>query len=35
MVLLASAKGQRLYEQRGFSEVGRFGYWYRSFQRAR
>ena len=33
MVLLASAEGQRLYEQRGFSEVGRFGYWYRSFQR--
>ena len=35
MVLLASADGQRLYERRGFSEVGRFGYWYRSFQRGR
>jgi ribosomal protein S18 acetylase RimI-like enzyme len=35
MVLLASAEGQRLYERRGFREVGRFGYWYRSFQRAR
>jgi GNAT superfamily N-acetyltransferase len=35
IVLLASAEGQRLYEQRGFSEVARFGYWYRSFQRAR
>ena len=34
MVLLASTEGQRLYERRGFTEVGRFGYWYRSFQRA-
>ncbi len=33
MVLLATTEGQRLYERRGFSEVGRFGYWYRSFQR--
>ena len=35
MVLLATTEGQRLYERRGFTEVGRFGYWYRSFQRAR
>jgi ribosomal protein S18 acetylase RimI-like enzyme len=35
IVLLATTKGQRLYERRGFTEVGRFGYWYRSFQRAR
>jgi GNAT superfamily N-acetyltransferase len=34
MVLLASTEGQRLYKRRGFTEVGRFGYWYRSFQRA-
>ena len=34
MVLLATTEGQRLYERRGFREVGRFGYWYRSFQRA-
>ena len=34
MVLLATTEGQRLYERRGFTEVGRFGYWYRSFQRA-
>ena len=33
MVLLATSEGRRLYEQRGFSEVARFGYWYRSFQR--
>jgi len=33
MVLLASAEGQRLYLRRGFIEVDRFGYWYRSFQR--
>jgi ribosomal protein S18 acetylase RimI-like enzyme len=33
IVLLATAEGQRLYERRGFTEVGRFGYWYRSFQR--
>ena len=33
MVLLASSEGQRLYERRGFTEVGRIGYWYRSFQR--
>jgi GNAT superfamily N-acetyltransferase len=32
MVLLASTEGQRLYERRGFREVGRFGYWYRSFR---
>jgi ribosomal protein S18 acetylase RimI-like enzyme len=34
MVLLATTEGQRLYQRRGFNEVGRFGYWYRSFQRA-
>ena len=34
MVLLATTEGQRLYDRRGFTEVGRFGYWYRSFQRA-
>lgn len=33
IVLLASSEGQRLYSQRGFVEVARFGYWYRSFQR--
>jgi N-acetylglutamate synthase-like GNAT family acetyltransferase len=33
MVLLASSEGQPLYEHRGFTEVARFGYWYRSFQR--
>jgi ribosomal protein S18 acetylase RimI-like enzyme len=33
MVLLATTEGQRLYIQRGFTEVARFGYWYRSFQR--
>jgi GNAT superfamily N-acetyltransferase len=31
--LLASTEGQRLYLRRGFREVARFGYWYRSFQR--
>lgn len=35
MVLLATSEGQRLYEQRGFKEVGRLGYWYRSFQSER
>jgi len=35
IVLLASSEGQRLYSQRGFVEVARFGYWYRSFQRFR
>ena len=35
MVLLASTEGQRLYEQRGFTEVGRFAYWYRSFHAGR
>ena len=34
MALLATTEGQRLYERRGFTEVARFGYWYRSFQRA-
>jgi ribosomal protein S18 acetylase RimI-like enzyme len=34
MVLLATTEGQRLYAQRGFREVARFGYWYRSFQRS-
>jgi len=33
IVLLATTEGQSLYERRGFTEVGRFGYWYRSFQR--
>jgi ribosomal protein S18 acetylase RimI-like enzyme len=33
--LLASSEGQRLYMQRGFREVARFGCWYRSFQRHR
>jgi GNAT superfamily N-acetyltransferase len=31
--LLASTEGQRLYLRRGFREVAKFGYWYRSFQR--
>jgi ribosomal protein S18 acetylase RimI-like enzyme len=35
LVLLASSEGQRLYARRGFREVGRIGYWYRSFQRGR
>jgi GNAT superfamily N-acetyltransferase len=35
MALLASSDGERLYRQCGFTEVGRFGYWYRSFQRGR
>jgi len=35
IVLLASTEGQRVYAQRGFVEVARFGYWYRSFQRSR
>ena len=34
MVLLATSEGRRLYVRRGFNEVARFGYWYRSFQRA-
>ena len=33
MVLLATSEGQRVYERRGSAEVGRMGYWYRSFQR--
>jgi GNAT superfamily N-acetyltransferase len=33
MVLLATTEGQRVYLRRGFIEVARFGYWYRSFQR--
>lgn len=33
VALLATTEGQRLYQRRGFVEVGRFGYWYRSFQR--
>ena len=32
MVLLATTEGQRLYEKRGFTEIARFAYWYRSFQ---
>ena len=31
--LLATTEGQQLYLRRGFREVARFGYWYRSFQR--
>jgi ribosomal protein S18 acetylase RimI-like enzyme len=33
--LLATTEGQRVYMRRGFKEVARFGYWYRSFQNAR
>jgi GNAT superfamily N-acetyltransferase len=33
IVLLASSEGQQLYSRCGFSEVARFGYWSRSFQR--
>jgi GNAT superfamily N-acetyltransferase len=33
IVLLATTEGQRVYSRRGFVEVARFGYWYRSFQR--
>lgn len=33
MALIATSEGERLYTRRGFVEVGRFGYWYRSFQR--
>lgn len=35
VVLLATTQGQRVYERRGFEEVARFAYWYRSFQRGR
>jgi GNAT superfamily N-acetyltransferase len=35
LVLLASSEGQQLYARRGFREVGRIAYWYRSFQRCR
>jgi ribosomal protein S18 acetylase RimI-like enzyme len=35
VVLLATGEGQHLYLRRGFKEVARFGYWYRSFQRGR
>ena len=31
--LLATTEGQQTYVRRGFREVARFGYWYRSFQR--
>src|SRR5688572_5552820 len=33
--LLATSEGQRLYRRRGFREVGKFGCWYRGFQRDR
>ena len=33
MALLATTEGQRVYSRRGFVEVARFGYWYRSFHR--
>jgi GNAT superfamily N-acetyltransferase len=32
VALLATNEGHRLYLRRGFEEVARFGYWYRSFQ---
>jgi GNAT superfamily N-acetyltransferase len=32
MALLATSDGQRVYERCKFSEVARFGYWYRSFR---
>jgi GNAT superfamily N-acetyltransferase len=35
VALLATTEGHRLYQRRGFNEVARFGYWYRSFQRGR
>jgi GNAT superfamily N-acetyltransferase len=35
MSLIATSEGEHLYTRRGFTEVARFGYWYRSFQRAR
>jgi GNAT superfamily N-acetyltransferase len=31
--LIATSDGEQLYVRRGFVEVARFGYWYRSFQR--
>ena len=34
MSLIATSEGEQLYARRGFEEVARFGYWYRSFQRA-
>jgi GNAT superfamily N-acetyltransferase len=33
MSLIATSDGEQLYTRRGFDEVARFGYWYRSFQR--
>ena len=30
--VLATSDGQRVYERCKFSEVARFGYWYRSFR---
>jgi GNAT superfamily N-acetyltransferase len=35
IALLASSEGHRVYVRRGFREVARFEYWYRSFQRNR
>jgi GNAT superfamily N-acetyltransferase len=32
MALLATSDGQRVYERCKFSEIARFGYWYRSFR---
>lgn len=32
MALLATSDGQRVYERCRFTEVARFGYWYRSFR---
>jgi GNAT superfamily N-acetyltransferase len=34
MSLIATSDGEQLYRRRGFTEVARFGYWYRSFQRS-
>jgi len=33
MALLATSEGYQVYARRGFTEVARFGCWYRSFQR--
>jgi GNAT superfamily N-acetyltransferase len=35
VALLATTKGERVYASRGFVEVARFGYYYRSFQQGR
>jgi predicted N-acetyltransferase YhbS len=33
IVLLATGEGERVYLRCGFTEVARFGYWFKSFQR--